>query len=124
MYHIEIKFGHKRFDGEPIAKNDIEAAQFIGMAILSEFFGGGDVDKRVGAYKSPDGLMFERCSVLIADAQNIDEDCIEQLEALASAIARFLKQRCVLLRVVPSGGILRFVEPSGESTSEEAHPAA
>ena len=124
MGHIEIKFGHNRFDGEPLAEVEIEAAQLIGLAILSEFFRGGEIANRIGAYKGPDGLMFEPSSVLMADAQNIDEDCIEQLEVLASVIARMLKQRCVLLKVVPDGGIVRFVGPSGELTSEETQSAA
>jgi hypothetical protein len=124
MYHIEIKFGHNRFDGEPLAENEVESAQLIGLAILSEFFEGGDVEDRVGAYKSPDGLMFEPCSVLRADSQKIDEACIEQLETLASAIAGFLKQRCVLLSVQRFEGMLRFVRPPDDSSREESHPAA
>jgi hypothetical protein len=124
MYHIEIKFGHNRFDGEPLAKNEVEAALLIGLAILSEFFGGGDWDLRVGAYKSPDGLMFEPSSVLMADAQNIGEDCIEQLKVLASVIAKLLHQRCVFLSIKRFEGIVCFVKPFDEPASEDAHPAA
>lgn len=124
MYHIEIIFGHNRFDGEPLAEAEIEAAQLIGLAILSEFFEGGNVDDRVGAYKSSNGLMFEPCSVLMADAANIDEACIEQLETLARAIAKFLHQQSVLLKVQQFEGMLRSFGQFDDQLREMEQPAA
>ena len=124
---VELTFGHNRFDGEPISEQEVEVAMLIGNIILTELFKGCQLHFCIGTYANADGgePTIEPCSVLKALCEKeIDADCLKKLEALASVIAGFLHQGCVLLSVQRFEGIVRYVTPSGEPTRQEDYPAA
>ncbi len=125
-YVVEMTFGHNRFDGEPLPEIEVEVAELVGLCILTDIFSGCRLSFSIGT-SSIDGEepAIEPCSILKAYSQKeIDAGCLEQLEALACAIAGFLHQRSVLLSVQRIEGIWRLIGPSDESTKEEEHPAA
>jgi len=91
MYLVEIAFGHRRSDGQLLPVLQVAAAEQQGPLAFSQFFQGGRVQHCTGSSLTAGGqTIVEPCTVVRAYASEV-ESYLEQLQALASEIAKALE---------------------------------